>query len=71
MKIVSDRSLCVGAGQCVMFSPNLFAQDDDDGLVVVLVADIDASAVEDAKNAVRACPSGAIKLVDDNGEEIF
>lgn len=71
MKIVSDRSVCVGAGQCVMFSPNLFAQDDDEGLVVVLVPDIDASAVEDAKKAVRACPSGAIKLIDERGEEVF
>ncbi|MGE0232840.1 MAG: ferredoxin [Flavobacteriaceae bacterium] len=71
MKIVSDRSLCVGAGQCVMFSPSLFAQDEDEGLVLVLVADIDKSMVEDARKAVRACPSGAIKLVDDDGLEVF
>ncbi|MCZ9349440.1 ferredoxin [Streptomyces mutabilis] len=57
-----DRDRCVGAGQCVLAAPAVFDQDEDDGLVRVLTATPSASRSNAVRDAVRACPSGAITL---------
>ncbi|MFB4304482.1 ferredoxin [Actinomadura sp. GTD37] len=63
MRVVADRRVCVGAGQCALFAPALFTQDEEEGLVEVLNelpvsrADRDAAA-----SAVRYCPSGALTI---------
>ncbi len=62
MRVTADRNVCVGAGMCALTAPDLFDQDDD-GLVVVLVAepdDEDGKAA--AREAVHLCPSGALQL---------
>ncbi|MEU5163811.1 (4Fe-4S)-binding protein [Streptomyces sp. NPDC020875] len=61
MKITADREVCVGAGMCVLTAPDVFAQDDAEGLVRLLVADPGGPAAEAAVRAVRSCPSGAIR----------
>ncbi len=56
------RDLCIGAGQCVLSAPDYFDQDDD-GLVVVLVPfedEPDAAVL----GAIQLCPSGALRLHD-------
>jgi ferredoxin len=65
MRIVADREVCIGAGMCVLTAPAVFDQDDDEGLVVVLVdmpGEADGPAV---REAVRLCPSGALSI-DEN-----
>ena len=62
-KVLADRDMCIGAGMCVMSSEAVFDQDDD-GLVVVLtdaVPDHERKRVDDA---VRLCPSGALRWQD-------
>jgi ferredoxin len=62
MSVRVDRDRCVGAGNCVRTLPDVFDQDDDDGLVVLLrpePADSDRGPVQEA---VDLCPSGAITL---------
>ncbi|HVW44659.1 MAG TPA: (4Fe-4S)-binding protein [Amycolatopsis sp.] len=62
MRIVADKGVCVGAGQCVLTDPEVFDQSDDDGTVIVLVEN---PADEDkARTAVHVCPSGALSLVE-------
>ncbi|MBB5158120.1 ferredoxin [Saccharopolyspora phatthalungensis] len=65
MRIEADLDRCVGAGQCVLTAPTLFDQNDEDGRVVVLVTEVDDSAIAAAREAVHVCPSGALSLVDD------
>lgn len=64
MKITADRSKCVGAGQCVMWAPQLFAQAQEDGLVVVVNPSPTEAERELAELAIRSCPSLALRLED-------
>ncbi|MEU3183947.1 ferredoxin [Streptomyces sp. NPDC006923] len=61
-RVSAERHLCVGAGQCVLAAPAVFDQGDDDGLVVVLDETPPASELRAVRDAVRACPSGAVTL---------
>ncbi|MFX4271487.1 ferredoxin [Propionibacteriaceae bacterium Y1685] len=61
MKISIDRDKCVGGGQCVVAAPDVFDQDDD-GLVVMLVDDPLPEQRKDTELAARLCPARAIEL---------
>jgi ferredoxin len=63
MRIVVDRDLCVGAGQCVLWTPELFDQSTQDGRVVARATVADVSPR--ARAAVDLCPSGALSLLDE------
>ncbi|MFC0038942.1 ferredoxin [Actinomadura rayongensis] len=59
MRVTADRTVCVGAGLCALSAPEVFDQDDD-GLVTVLLP---APADEDAaRTAANLCPSGAVRV---------
>ncbi|QMU71586.1 ferredoxin [Streptacidiphilus sp. P02-A3a] len=64
MGIEIDRDVCAGAGQCTRNVPDVFDQDDDDGLVVLLRQ---PAPEEEAvvRRAVSLCPSRALRLVAD------
>jgi len=61
VRITADRHVCVGAGQCVMLAPETFDQDDD-GIVLVLAAELDADTGAAARQAAELCPSRALSL---------
>ena len=61
MKVHADRDVCIQAGNCVMVADSLFDQDDD-GIVVVLVDDIPAEEQDKAREAVKLCPSQALTI---------
>jgi ferredoxin len=64
MRLAVDTERCVGAGMCALTAPELFDQDDD-GTVVVLVGGPVATQWQSlAVQAAERCPSGAIRLVD-------
>lgn len=60
-----DRSLCSGFSSCVDSAPELFRLGDD-GIAVAVVDESDAPA---ALDAARACPMGAILVLDEQGRE--
>lgn len=63
MKITADRHVCVGAGRCAAIAPELFAQSDEDGLVVLLRDEAVTDAEKDgAVEARESCPAVAIRL---------
>ena len=64
MKVHADRDVCIQAGNCVMVADNLFDQDDD-GIVVVLVDDIPVDEEDRARQAVKLCPSQALTIKQD------
>lgn len=63
MRVRADRDVCIGAGVCVMNSEAVFDQDDD-GIVVLLVDDVPSAEQDNARKAVQLCPSGALNIVE-------
>jgi ferredoxin len=63
VKVQADRDVCIQAGNCVMVAGAVFDQDDD-GIVVVLVDDVPDDEVEHVREAVKLCPSQALRLTD-------
>ena len=59
MKVQADRDVCISAGNCVMAAADVFDQDDD-GIVMLLVPEPADS--EEVRRAVATCPSGALRL---------
>jgi len=59
-----DQEKCVGAGQCVFASPDVFDQRDEDGIVVLLKENPPAELVEEVRAAALICPALAIELVE-------
>ncbi|MEU3064682.1 ferredoxin [Streptomyces subrutilus] len=58
----ADRGRCIGAGMCVMTAPDVFDQDPDDGLVVLLHAEPHPTRRAAARMAAGVCPSRAITV---------
>jgi ferredoxin len=63
VKIEADREVCIQAGNCVMATDTLFDQDDD-GVVVVLVDEVPEDEEDHAREAVKLCPSQALRVAD-------
>jgi ferredoxin len=63
VRVEADRNVCIGAGMCVMTAVAVFDQDDA-GLVVLLNEQVPTSDEERVREAVRVCPSGALRVVD-------
>ena len=63
VKVLADRDVCISAGNCVMAAGAVFDQDDD-GIVVVLVDEVPEGEEEHAREAVRLCPSSALRIVE-------
>lgn len=59
MKVRVDREACIGAGQCALVAGSIFDQDDE-GLVVLLVETPGESAFTSARKAATLCPAKAI-----------
>jgi ferredoxin len=63
VKVEANREICIGAGMCLLTAPEVFDQDDD-GIVVLLTAEVPDEHVEQARRAVANCPSGALRAVE-------
>ena len=64
MQVAANRDVCIGAGLCALTAPAVFDQDDE-GLVVVLMSDVSAEQAVPVNQAVDRCPSGALRRLDD------
>jgi ferredoxin len=63
VRVEANRDVCIQAGNCVMVADAVFDQDDD-GIVVVLVDDVPAAEEDHAREAVKLCPSQALRIAD-------
>jgi ferredoxin len=61
MDIILDRDKCTGLGICESIAPEHF-EIDDDGSLVVLRHDVRADEQDTLEEAVRACPTAALRL---------
>jgi ferredoxin len=62
MKVVVDELRCDAHGQCVDACPEVFALDDDDDVVRVLVEEADESLRPKLDRAATVCPKAAISI---------
>lgn len=65
MKVSVDTEKCITAGLCVGSAETVFDQDEDTGLVKLLVTEPAAEAEAQVHEAARMCPSSAITIHDD------
>lgn len=59
LKLSADRDICIGSGLCVLANEDVFDQDDDGIVVLLNDQPVDDERIRDA---VRNCPSGALRI---------
>jgi ferredoxin len=62
MRFEVDKSKCVGLGLCEAASPNHF-EVGNDGKLIVVQDTVANSELAEAEEAVRSCPTNALKLI--------
>lgn len=58
-EVAVDRDLCLGAGMCVVYAPRTFTHDAE---AKAVVTEPPNDALSEIRNAVDACPMGALSL---------
>jgi ferredoxin len=62
VRVTVDQDKCVSSGMCVMNSPDVFDQRDDDGVVVLLIENPSPDQADVTRDAAAACPALAIHI---------
>lgn len=65
MRVRVDRDKCIGVGNCVEIMPDVFDQDEDDGIVILLQEEVDDSRLDELQQAADVCPVHAILIGDE------
>ena len=68
MKVIVDRDLCEGIGNCVAIAPGVFKLDEQNKAVT---DNIESISQERIRQAAESCPLNAIILQDDHGEQLY
>lgn len=68
MRIRIDREKCVSAGNCVVTAPTVFILDDEEKATLLDVNSVDE---ETLRLAAELCPTEAIVLESDDGEQLY
>ncbi|BBC38410.1 Ferredoxin [Streptomyces graminofaciens] len=63
MKVELDEPKCVASGQCVMVSPEVFDQRDEDGIAFLIEEHPADDLLDGVHEAIAVCPAAAIRLV--------
>ncbi len=66
-KIVVDRELCIGAASCIALAASTFELDSENKAVV---KNPQGDSTEDVLAAAVSCPTNAIFLYDQEGNQI-
>ena len=67
-KIIVDRGLCIGAASCIAVAPGVFELDGENKAVVYNDKGADDETI---LLAAQSCPTQAIILFDEQGDQIF
>lgn len=67
MKVIVDQNKCVASGQCVLATPGVFDQREEDGIVVLLTETPPEDLADDVRQVVALCPAQAI-WVEEQGK---
>ncbi|MEV3903233.1 MULTISPECIES: ferredoxin [unclassified Mycobacterium] len=61
MRVEAEQDACIASGNCVMVADAVFDQDDD-GIVEVIVDEVPAGEEDHAREAVKLCPASALRI---------
>jgi ferredoxin len=64
MRVEVDADKCIGSGVCVLIAAQVFDQNDDDGVVILLDANPPAAHHESVHEAANRCPAAVIAVHD-------
>jgi len=67
-RIFVDRDLCIGAASCIAIAPGVFALDSENKAVVTNPQGADNETI---LLAAQSCPTRAIVLFDEKGNQIY
>ena len=67
-KIVIDRNLCIGAASCIAVAPGVFELDAENKAVVYNDKGADDETI---LLAAKSCPTRAILIFDEEGNQIY
>ncbi|QES09221.1 ferredoxin [Streptomyces venezuelae] len=62
MDVRVDRARCLGAGMCALTAPQVFDQDEEEGLVTLLAARPAREQHAAVRVAAGVCPASAITV---------
>jgi ferredoxin len=62
MRISIDADKCVAVGVCALAAPEVFDQNEDDGVVVLLDATPGPEQYDAVQEAIIRCPAAVIRL---------
>ena len=68
LRVVIDRNLCVGFGDCVDEAPGVFRLDADD--IAVFCREADGAVRDHVVKACEVCPVDALTARDLQGKQI-
>jgi len=68
MKVIVDRDLRQGIGNCVAIAPGVFKLDKQNKAVAT---NIESVSQEKIREAGESCPLDAIVLGDDEGKQLY
>jgi ferredoxin len=63
--VTVDTEVCIGSGNCVRLAEDVFDQDDEEGVVVLLVDTPPADREAIVRRAAATCPTRAITIIED------
>ena len=67
--VTIDPDLCMGSAECVRILPDAFQIDESRGVSVPRPT-AGSADLELLAEAVRSCPTGALRVVDANGDAL-
>ncbi|MDP3793716.1 MAG: ferredoxin [Candidatus Uhrbacteria bacterium] len=67
-RIEVDRDLCIGAAPCVTVAPGVFQLDEENKAYVVNQKGADDETI---LLAAQSCPVQAIKIFDEDGNQVY
>lgn len=65
IRIVVDRGLCIGSGDCVDTAPDVFQLDGEEKAVVI---DPDGASTDEVIEAAGNCPVTAVLVLGEDGD---
>lgn len=63
-----DRDLCIGAATCATISPTVYQMDEENKAIVL---DVHSDMAENVLTAAESCPTKAVFLYDEDGNQIY
>ncbi len=65
MRVIASTDKCIASGSCVLASPQVFGQRDEDGVVHILHEHPPLALLNRVRQAVELCPAGVFHIEDE------